>query len=169
MQRLSGYFRQHLSRLIARYRDTHSIEPATRSSHASFSRRYQAADVLLLAQTDSWHDTLSGPATQVLLRRASSTFGDLRYERLSQISVSHIYNLRASPPYLKHGVVWRGTRPSAVPIGIRKPPLRRVARLYPHRYRAAPGRPRPREGGSYLQSVPCFRSQSSRTPCKSAG
>ena len=28
MQRLSGYSRQHLSRLIAQYRDTHSIEPA---------------------------------------------------------------------------------------------------------------------------------------------
>jgi hypothetical protein len=122
MQRLSGYSRQHLSRLIAQYRDTHSIEPATRASRTSFSRKYQAEDVVLLAQTDSWHDTLSGPATQVLLRRAFSTFGDLRYERLSQISVSHLYNLRASPPYLKNRLVWRGTRPSAVPIGIRKAP-----------------------------------------------
>ena len=122
MQRLSGYSRQHLSRLIAQYRDTHSIEPATRASRTSFSRKYQAEDVVLLAQTDSWHDTLSGPATQVLLRRAFNTFGDLRYERLSQISVSHLYNLRASPPYLKHRVLWRGTRPSAVPIGIRKAP-----------------------------------------------
>jgi hypothetical protein len=122
MQRLSGYSRQHLSRLIAQYRDTHSIAPATRASRTSFSRKYQPEDVVLLAQTDNWHDTLSGPATQVLLRRAFSTFGDLRYERLSQISVSHLYNLRASPPYLKHRLVWRGTRPSAVPIGIRKAP-----------------------------------------------
>ncbi len=62
-QRLSGYSRQHLSRLIAQYRDTHSIEPATRASRTSFSCKYQAADAVLLAQTDSWHDTLSGPAT----------------------------------------------------------------------------------------------------------
>jgi hypothetical protein len=41
--------------------------------------------------------TLSGPATQVLLRRAFSTFGDLRYERLSQISVSHLYNFTRQP------------------------------------------------------------------------
>jgi len=32
MQRLSGYSRPHLSRLIAQYRDTHSIAPATRAS-----------------------------------------------------------------------------------------------------------------------------------------
>ena len=31
MQRLSGYSRQQLSRLIAQYRDTHSIEPGTRA------------------------------------------------------------------------------------------------------------------------------------------
>lgn len=71
---------------------------------------------------NSWHDTLSGPATQVLLRRAFSPFGDLRYERLSQLSVSHLYNLRTSPRYLKHRVVWRGTRPSPVPIALRKAP-----------------------------------------------
>jgi hypothetical protein len=122
MQRLSGYSRQHLSRLIAQFRDTHSIEPITRASRTSFSRKYQAEDVVLLAQTDNLHDTLSGPTTQVLLRRAFSTFGDLRYERLSQISVSHLYNLRTSAPYLKHRLVWRKTRPSPIPIGIRKAP-----------------------------------------------
>ena len=122
MQRLSGYSRQHLSRLIAQYRHRHSIEPASRASRTSFSRKYQPADVALLAQTDSWHDTLSGPATQVLLRRAFGTFGDPRYERLSQISVSHLYNLRASPSYLKQRSVWHGTRSSAAPIGIRKAP-----------------------------------------------
>ena len=122
MQRLSGYSRQHLSRLIAQYRHRHSIEPASRASRTSFSRKYQPADVALLAQTDSWHDTLSGPATQVLLRRAFGTFGDPRYERLSQISVSPLYNLRASPSYLKQRSVWHGTRSSAAPIGIRKAP-----------------------------------------------
>jgi hypothetical protein len=44
MQRLSGYSRQHLSRLTAQYRDTHSIEPATRASRTSFSRKYQPED-----------------------------------------------------------------------------------------------------------------------------
>jgi hypothetical protein len=122
MRRLSGYSRQHLSRLIAQYRDTHSVRPRSRASRSSFSRKYLPEDVVLLAQTDNWHDTLSGPATKVLLQRAFSTFGDLRYERLARISVSHLYNLRGSEPYRKHRIVWRGTRPSPIAIGIRKAP-----------------------------------------------
>lgn len=70
MQRLTGYSRQHLSRLVAQYRDTKSLTVLTRSSRTSFARKYGAAEITLLAQTDSWHDTLSGPATKVLLTRA---------------------------------------------------------------------------------------------------
>ena len=122
MQRLTGYSRQHVSKLIAQYRDTQSLTPRKRVSRTSFSRQYTAEDVALLAQTDSLHDSLSGPATKVLLRRAVEHFGDARYARLSQISVSHLYNLRSSEPYRKQRLVWRRTRPAPVAIGIRKAP-----------------------------------------------
>ncbi len=122
MRRLTGFSRQHLSRLIAQYRDTQSLKPLDRASRTSFGRKYGPEDVALLAETDSLHDTLSGPATQVLLIRAFATFGDSRFARLSQISVSHLYNLRASEHYRKQRLVCRGTRPSPVAIGIRKAP-----------------------------------------------
>ena len=122
MRRLTGYSRQHLSRLIAQYRHTQSLKPLGRASRTSFARKYGPADVALLAQTDSLHDTLSGPATRVLLIRAFATFGDVRFARLSQVSVSHLYNLRASAPYRKQRLVWRATRPSPVAIGKRQAP-----------------------------------------------
>jgi transposase InsO family protein len=122
LQRLTGYSRQHVSKLIAQYRDTQSLKPRKRVSRTSFTRRYTAEDIALLAQTDGLHDTLSGPATKVLLRRAVEQFGDARYERLSQISVSHLYNLRRSEPYRKQRLVWHRTRPAPVAIGIRKAP-----------------------------------------------
>ena len=122
MRRLTGYSRQHLSRLIVQYRDTQSLKPLNRASRTSFARTYGPKDVALLAETDSLHDTLSGPATKVLLMRAATTFGDSRYGRLSRISVSHLYNLRASDPYRKHRLVWQRTRPSKVTLGIRKAP-----------------------------------------------
>ena len=75
MQRLTGYSRQHLSRLITQYRDTRSLKPRKRVSRTSFTRQYTPEDVALLAQTDSLHDTLSGPATKVLLIRAVQHFG----------------------------------------------------------------------------------------------
>jgi hypothetical protein len=76
MQRLTGYSRQHLSRLVAQYRDTKSLKPMKRTSRTSFVRTYGAEDVALLAETDSLHDTLSGPATKVLFIRAFTRFGD---------------------------------------------------------------------------------------------
>src|SRR6266436_9444164 len=122
MQRLTGYSRQHLSRLVAQYRDTKSLKPMKRISRTSFARIYEPEDVALLAETDSLHDTLSGPATKVLLIRAATTFGDPRFVRLSQISVSHLYNLRASDHYRKQRLVCKGTRPTPVAIAIRKAP-----------------------------------------------
>ena len=128
MQRLTGYSRQHLSRLVAQYRNSQTLTPRKRVSRTSFARQYTAEDIALLAQTDSLHDTLSGPATKVLLRRALDQFGDGRYARLSQISVSHLYNLRGSEPYRKQRLVWHRTRPAPIamalgqPLGIRKAP-----------------------------------------------
>ena len=125
MQRLTGYSRQHLSRLITQYREFHSLQPRKRISRTSFTRQYTIEDVALLAQTDSLHDTLSGPATKVLLLRALEHFGDARYARLAQISVSHLYNLRRSEPYRKQRLIWHRTRPTPVAIGIRKAPAPR--------------------------------------------
>lgn len=76
----------------------------------------------LLAELDSLHDTLSGPATKVLAQRAYRAFGDVRYARLAQISVSHLYRLRASATYLQRRLVCQKTRPSPIAIGIRKAP-----------------------------------------------
>jgi transposase InsO family protein len=122
LRRLTGYSRQHLSRLLAQYRDTHSLKPLARASRTSFTRHYGPADVALLAETDRLHDTLSGAATKVLLRRAFTLFGDARCAQLAQISVAHLYNLRRSEPYRKRRLVWHGTRPSPVAIGVRKAP-----------------------------------------------
>ena len=122
MQRLTGYSRQHLSRLIAQYRRTQSLRPRKRASRTSFACVYRPEDVTLLAETDNLHDTLSGPATKVLFIRAYTMFNDQRFARLSQISVSHLYNLRVSELYRKHRLVYTGTRPAPVAIGVRKAP-----------------------------------------------
>lgn len=105
MQRLTGYSRQHLSRLLAQYRRTQSLRPGNRISRTSFAHKYGPTEVALLAELDSLHDTLSGPATKVLAQRAHACFGDARYARLAQISVSHLYNLRASAGCRKQRLV----------------------------------------------------------------
>lgn len=122
LQRVSGYSRSHVIRLIAQYRDSSSLAPRERGVRTRFARHYTDADVALLAELDSLHDTLSGAVTRVLAQRAWQLYGDTRYERLAHISVSHLYNLRASQAYRQRRRVWSKTRPSSVAIATKKAP-----------------------------------------------
>ena len=49
-------------------------------------------------------------------------FGDRRYERLSRLSVSHLYNLRRSKTYRARRTAVNHTRPARVGIGERRRP-----------------------------------------------
>ena len=76
----------------------------------------------MLVKTDQLHDTLSGPLTKKLFERAYQVFHDNAYERLSTISVSHIYNLRKGTFYQRQRHHIDRTRRSAVCIGERRKP-----------------------------------------------
>jgi len=122
LQRVSGYSRAHVIRLIAQYRDSGTLAQRERGVRTRFARRYTDADVALLAELDGLHDTLSGAVTRVLAQRAWQLYGDVRYQRLAHISVSHLYNLRASQAYRQRRRTWSKTRPSPVAIAVKKAP-----------------------------------------------
>ena len=94
LERVSGYSRQQLTRLVKRGSGQTPLSKRYSASRTSFARTYTSADVRLLAETDNLHSTLSGLATKKLMERACLVFGDVRYERLATISVAHLYNLR---------------------------------------------------------------------------
>lgn len=123
LQRLSGYSRAQVTRLVSRWMAGNPLLKQYRPPAHAFARRYTAADVALLAEVDRAMDTLSGPATACVLRRQRDVFGDRRFARLGSISVAHLYNLRASAGYRAQRVVTTQTRPTkAVTIGTRKAP-----------------------------------------------
>ncbi len=123
LQRLSGYSRAQVTRLVSRWDRGKRLVKDYRAPEHAFARRYTAADVALLADVDRAMGTLSGPATACVLRRQRDVFGDTRFERLGSISVAHLYNLRHSAPYRAQRVVLTKTRPTkAVTIGVRKAP-----------------------------------------------
>lgn len=118
----SGYSRQHLSRLIARFREHAPLGQRHTPAHG-FTRRYTECDITALAKLDALHENLSGAATRHLCQRAWLVYGDPRYERLATISVSHLYNLRHEMRYRQVRGHWEPTRPSrAVSIALRKAP-----------------------------------------------
>ena len=122
LERVSGYSRQQLTRLVKRGRDRRQLVKRYRGSRTSFAHIYTSADVLLLAQTDTLHGTLSGLATKKLMERAFAVFGDPRYARLATISVAHLYNLRQQDRYQRQRQVWTKTRPVTLAIGERRAP-----------------------------------------------
>lgn len=121
IQVMTGLSRQQLSRLIRNYRQHRWIGKKQYERHC-FATRYTRADILLLAQTDEYHQTLSGPATKKLLERAYCVFKDDAYERLAGISVAHIYNLRRSETYVTKRAHFEKTKRSVVNIGERRKP-----------------------------------------------
>ena len=123
LQRLSGYSRAQITRLVSRWVDGKRLVKEYRAPEHAFARRYTPADVALLAEVDRAMNTLSGPATACVLRRQRDVFGDVRFVRLGAISVGHLYNLRNSAPYRAQRVVLTKTRATkAVTIGVRKAP-----------------------------------------------
>lgn len=122
LERVSGYSRQQLTRLVQRTQSLTPLRPRYRAPQKGFARTYTTADVALLAATDALHGTLSGPATKKLMERAYLVFGEADYVRLAGLSVAHLYNLRQQAGYLKQRTKWTKTRPRTVVIGQRRAP-----------------------------------------------
>ena len=121
LMKVSGYSRQQITRLIAQYRKTGTLERRQRTV-AGFMQKYTPADIGLLAAMDERHDTPCGPAVKKLCERACLVFGQTEYERLSSISISHLYNLRKSVSYTRHRRHFEKTLPRQIPIGERRKP-----------------------------------------------
>lgn len=121
MEKMTGLSRAQVTRLIARYMTTGRV-PVTEYRRHRFATHYTRADTELLAQVDEAHGTLAGPATRRILEREYRVFGKADFERLSAISVAHLYNLRKSSRYRERLRTYTRTRPAAVSIGERRRP-----------------------------------------------
>src|SRR5450756_599974 len=121
LTKMTGLSRAQVTRLIARYRKSGSLQPTPYRRHR-FPLRYTRSDVELLSTVDAAHENLSGPATRRILEREYRQYGKPEYERLSTISVAHLYNLRQRPRYRERRLHYVKTRPTTVAIGERRCP-----------------------------------------------
>lgn len=119
---ITGYSRSQVTRLIGQYVRTGSIKLEPANSRNQFALRYTREDIVALVELDDAHDRLSGKAMKVLAQRAFVTYGDVRYERLSTISVSHLYNLRSTVTYRNQSHTFTKTQATTVSIGERRKP-----------------------------------------------
>ncbi len=121
LERVSGYSRQTLTRLVAQYQRGGKLRRRRRTV-AGFVRYYGDADVRLLAALDELHATPCGAAAKKLCERMYRVHGDSRYEGLSHISVSHLYNLRKANGYRRQRRHFQKTRATRSQIAQRRKP-----------------------------------------------
>ena len=122
LAKISGRSLPQVARLIRRYHQRGTVQPAAPRRRHRFARRYTDKDVALLAAVDAAHEGLSGPALRHILEREYLVYGHHEYQRLASISASHVYNLRRTAAYRRHHVHHGKTRPRAVAIGERRRP-----------------------------------------------
>lgn len=118
---MTGYGHAQISRLIKKQRKKGKLFISSTKRHR-FPKRYTSEDIARIIETDTAHDRLSGKATKHLFERAFTVFGDARFKRLKDISVSHLYNLRGTRQYQSHARFFIKTKATAVPIGERRKP-----------------------------------------------
>jgi transposase InsO family protein len=121
LERMSGYSRAQIERLVKQYVERGRIvrQPV---AGKRFRGIYTAIDVALLAQTDALHGQLCGAATKKICERMYEVHGDRRYERLAGISISHLYNLRQSLGYQRQRRQFNKTSAVRSQIGERRKP-----------------------------------------------
>lgn len=121
VEKVTGMSTSQTTRLMRTFLDQGLVRVAPYQRH-EFPVKYTAEDVALLAEVDRVHARLSGPATRHILQREYECYGNQQYERLAKISVSHLYNLRASARYRNQAAVFEVTRPTGKAIGERRRP-----------------------------------------------
>jgi hypothetical protein len=118
---MTGFSTAQVGRLIKKKRKTGKVLVSS-TKRNSFPTTYTPEDIARLADTDNVHLRLSGKATKEILVREFEKFKKKEYERLSRISIAHIYNLRGKKQYVSASLTYKKTKSVQTAIGERRKP-----------------------------------------------
>ena len=121
IRKMTGLSRSQLTRLIKEYHERGTLK-SKEYKRNKFSKIYGFEDIALLAEVDNAHNCLSGPATRQIIQDEFQVFGSEKYQKLKDLSVSHMYRLRGTRRYREKVKVFSKTKATKVPIGERRKP-----------------------------------------------
>ena len=119
--KMTGLSKSQAGRIIAKKRKFGKALPNSTARH-KFESMYGPSDIARLIETDNLHKRLSGPATKKVLQREYDRFDRQEYQRIKNVSVSHLYNLRETRQYRSHSLTVKKTIPVQSSIGVRMKP-----------------------------------------------
>lgn len=120
--RCSGYGMSHIDHLIAEFKRMGQVKRKERDCATEYTTFYTKSDIELLAEVSEAYFHPNGKALKEVLRDMYHIYGDERFDRLSRLSVSRLYDFRKTTTYQNAVLTYTKTRPVAVNIGERKKP-----------------------------------------------
>lgn len=121
LRTMTGYSDTQLDRLIRRKKESGRVYRKERTQPV-FPRIYTVEDIALIAEVDNAEGRRTGGALKQTLADMYTVYGDQRFERLSKISVAHLYNLRGTRVYESRSLTYAKTQAVSRDIGIRTKP-----------------------------------------------
>jgi len=118
---MTGYSPDQINKLISRKRKTGRVFLKERTQHV-FPTKYEASDIALLADTSNVNENPNGKSLKKIIDDMYHLYKDNRFERLIQISVSHLYNLRKTNIFTSRTLLYTKTNPVKSNIGERRKP-----------------------------------------------
>jgi hypothetical protein len=123
--KLTGYTESHIKKLNKQWLDNKSKLVYTNTKNKNkFKKKYHPSDISLLIKTDSVHRCANGNATVKTMKREFEIFGKIEYKNISEISTSHLYNIRKDNRQYNSSEAMHYTKTQAtqVSIGERRKP-----------------------------------------------
>jgi transposase InsO family protein len=105
IEKITKKSRPQIKRLIKKKKSFGRIKLSVTKKN-TFKVFYDTSDIARLIETDNAHERLSGPATKKILIREYLIHNKLNYERISHISVPHIYNIRKKSRQYKSNILF---------------------------------------------------------------
>lgn len=118
---MTGYSEGAIDKLIAKKRRTGRLVPKERTQNR-FQRFYEPRDIELLAEVANVSLNQNGRALSEMCKSMYCDYGDLKFEKLAKISVSHLYNLKKTRIYESKFLHYTKTNPMQRDIGERRKP-----------------------------------------------
>ncbi len=118
--KITQYSSKQMKRLIKKHKDGKLLVSLrlAKANRKSFTKKYYPSDVALLIKTDSAHKCVNGNATKTIMEREINIFNKKEYQNISEISVSHLYNIRNKNRQYQTSEALFYTKTKATPVSI---------------------------------------------------
>ena len=122
LQKVTGYSKDNIKKLIREWVSERCLI-IKKNNRNKFVYKYNSTDIALLAKADEALHFPHGKSVKESLLREYEVFKNEKYCNISQISVSHIYNIRKSNlQYISDTMHYTKTNPTSACIGERIKP-----------------------------------------------